>query len=39
MFEMDQQLLKDTIEIGDFTLCRVLLMNDSRYPFVVPFMG
>ncbi len=35
MFKMEQQLLKDTIEIGDFTLCRVLLMNDSRYPWLI----
>lgn len=35
MFEMDERLLKDTIALGDFTLCRVLLMNDSRYPWLI----
>ncbi|MDY0251138.1 MAG: HIT domain-containing protein [Pseudomonas sp.] len=35
MFEMDERLLKDTVVLGDFTLCRVLLMNDSRYPWLI----
>ncbi len=35
MFAMDDRLLKDTIVLGDFALCRVLLMNDSRYPWLI----
>jgi diadenosine tetraphosphate (Ap4A) HIT family hydrolase len=35
MFEMDERLLKDTVVLGDITLCRVLLMNDSRYPWLI----
>lgn len=35
MFEMDKQLLSDTVALGDFSLCRVLLMNDSRYPWLI----
>ncbi len=35
MFEMDKRLLKDTVNLGDFSLCRVLLMNDSRYPWLI----
>ena len=35
MFEMDKRLVKDTIVLGDFGLSRVLLMNDSRYPWLI----
>lgn len=35
MFEMDERLVKDTIVLGDFELSRVLLMNDSRYPWLI----
>lgn len=35
MFEMDARLLQDTQLLGDFPLSRVLLMNDSRYPWVI----
>lgn len=35
MFEMDERLQQDTIVLGDFALCRVLLMNDSRYPWLI----
>lgn len=35
MFELDQRLQNDTIVIGDFPLCRLLLMNDSTYPWFI----
>lgn len=35
MFEMDKRLTQDTIVLGDLALCRVLLMNDSRYPWLI----
>lgn len=35
MYELDSQLAKDTIQIGQFELCDVLLMNDDRYPWVI----
>lgn len=35
MFTLDPRLEKDTIHLGEFPLCRVLLMNDARYPWVI----
>ena len=35
MFEVDERLINDTVPLGDFALCRVLLMNDSRYPWLI----
>lgn len=35
MFKLDERLLKDTVALGDLALCRVLLMNDSRYPWLI----
>ena len=35
MFVLDQRLQADTILIGRFPLCQVLLMNDKRYPWVI----
>ena len=35
MFELDPRLAQDTIAIGDFPLSRVLLMNDTRYPWLI----
>ncbi|MBB3047385.1 diadenosine tetraphosphate (Ap4A) HIT family hydrolase [Litorivivens lipolytica] len=35
MFQLDERLAADTIELGDLTLCRVLLMNDAQYPWVI----
>ena len=35
MFEMDKRLVEDTVALGDFTFCRVLLMNDCRYPWLI----
>ena len=34
-FELHPQLLADTIEIFSLSLCRVLLMNDSTYPWLI----
>lgn len=34
-FELDPRLVTDTIAIGDFPLCRLLLMNDSQYPWLI----
>lgn len=35
MFDLDERLVDDTVVVGDFALCRVLLMNDSRYPWLI----
>jgi diadenosine tetraphosphate (Ap4A) HIT family hydrolase len=35
MFELDQQLDKDTFFIASLPLCDALLMNDARYPWVI----
>lgn len=35
MFELHPQLAKDCIEICDFELCKVLLMNDKQYPWFI----
>ena len=35
MFELDDRLAADTVPIGDLNLCRVLLMNDGRYPWLI----
>ncbi len=35
MFELNNQLKADTHLIGDMELTKVLLMNDSRYPWVI----
>ena len=35
MFELDDRLAADTVPIGDLALCRVLLMNDVRYPWLI----
>jgi diadenosine tetraphosphate (Ap4A) HIT family hydrolase len=35
MFVLDPRLQNDTILIGRFPLCQVLLMNDRRYPWVI----
>ncbi|MES0875209.1 HIT family protein [Sinimarinibacterium thermocellulolyticum] len=34
-FELDPRLAADTLPVGDGPLCRVLLMNDQRYPWVI----
>jgi diadenosine tetraphosphate (Ap4A) HIT family hydrolase len=35
MFILDSQLERDTLPIGDFSLCRLLLINDAQYPWFV----
>lgn len=35
MFHLDEQLANETIFIGDLSLSRVLLMNDSRFPWAI----
>jgi diadenosine tetraphosphate (Ap4A) HIT family hydrolase len=34
-FALDPRLAADTLEIGDFTLSRVRLMNDARFPWLI----
>lgn len=35
MFTLDSRLQQDTLPIGDFPLCRLLLMNDAHYPWFI----
>jgi diadenosine tetraphosphate (Ap4A) HIT family hydrolase len=35
MFALDPRLAADTVELARWTLCRVLLMNDSNYPWLI----
>lgn len=35
MFALDPRLQQDTFPIGDFPLCRLLLSNDSNYPWFI----
>lgn len=35
MFTLHERLAADTVEITDWPLCRVLLMNDCTYPWMV----
>ena len=34
-FEVHDQLLSDCLIVGDAALCRILLMNDSRFPWLI----
>jgi diadenosine tetraphosphate (Ap4A) HIT family hydrolase len=34
-FSLDPRLAADTFEVADLALSRVLLMNDSRYPWLI----
>jgi diadenosine tetraphosphate (Ap4A) HIT family hydrolase len=34
-FTLDPRLAADTVEVGDLTLCRVLLMDDARFPWLI----
>lgn len=34
-FELNERLAADTWTIKDLALCRVLLMNDKRYPWLI----
>ncbi len=35
VFALDPRLEQDTLPIGDFPLCRLLLSNDSNYPWFI----
>lgn len=35
MFELHDRLAADTIDVTRWPLCRVLLMNDSTYPWLI----
>ena len=35
MFALDQRLQQDTLAIGDFPICRLLLSNDANYPWFI----
>lgn len=35
MFELHPRLAQDTLVVGDFPLCRLLLMNDANYPWFI----
>ena len=35
MFELDPRLAADTAELARWPLCRVLLMNDANYPWLI----
>jgi diadenosine tetraphosphate (Ap4A) HIT family hydrolase len=34
-FTLDETLARDTYTLGRFPLCRVLMLNDARYPWLV----
>lgn len=34
-FALDPRLAGDTAPVGDLALCRVLLMNDARFPWLI----
>ncbi|MDR3499284.1 MAG: HIT domain-containing protein [Parvibaculum sp.] len=34
-FELHRQLAADTLPVAELKLCRVLLMNDARYPWTI----
>lgn len=35
VFALHAQLAADTLMVGDFPLCRLLLMNDAQYPWCI----
>ncbi len=35
MFELDAQLRADTVVVGSFALCEVLLARDANYPWLI----
>ena len=35
MFALAEQLQRDTVLLGDFSLCSLLLMNDAQYPWFI----
>lgn len=34
-FILDPQLAADTIELGELSVCKILLMNDSQFPWII----
>lgn len=38
-FTLDPRLAADTLAVGSLALCRVLLMNDSRFPWLILVPG
>ncbi len=34
-FQLDPRLAADTFLVGDLALCRILLMDDSRFPWLI----
>lgn len=34
-FDLDPQLATDTLPVGNLPVCRVLLMNDARFPWMI----
>lgn len=34
-FSLNERLEKDTVKVADLGLCRVLLMNDKRFPWLI----
>jgi diadenosine tetraphosphate (Ap4A) HIT family hydrolase len=34
-FSLDSRLARDTVRVTDLALCRVLLMNDARFPWLI----
>ena len=34
-FTIDPKLVGDTVNLGSFPLCEVLMMNDSRFPWII----
>lgn len=35
MFRLHERLAEDTLQVEDWELCRVRLMNDSRFPWLI----
>lgn len=35
VFTLDSRLQQDTLWLGDYPLCRLLLMNDAQYPWFI----
>ena len=35
MFDMDSRLQQDSLVLGDFPLCRLLLSKDANYPWFI----
>ncbi|RRJ84164.1 HIT domain-containing protein [Aestuariirhabdus litorea] len=34
-YQLDPQLSRDTLRVGEFPLCSLLLMNDNHYPWFI----